>query len=75
MYVTKAYNETHEYDINERDAYIIAMQVLKEMRDEAEANPDLFKDHGFSDIYDTLIRNVINTTGRVYKALGWPVED
>lgn len=75
MYVTKTYNETHEYDINERDAYIIAMQVLKEMRDEAEANPDLFKNHGFSDIYDTLIRNVIGTTDRIYKTLGWSEED
>ena len=75
MYVTETYNETHVYGIDERDAYIIAMQVLKEMRDEAEANPDLFKNHGFSDIYDTLIRSVIGTTDRIYKAFGWSEED
>ena len=75
MYKTSVYCESHEYDITERDAYIIAMQVLKEMEQETKDNPDLFKTHGFSDIYDTLIRGIIGITARIYKIWGWSEED
>jgi len=45
-------------DIDEGDAYRIAMQVLHEMREETVSNPEMFRTRGFSDIYNALIRSV-----------------
>jgi len=46
-------------DIDEGDAYNIALQVLYEMREETVSNPELFnKTDGFSEIYKTLIKSV-----------------
>lgn len=69
MYEATFVGQVRTYkDINEMDAYFIAAQVLKEMRDEVYNNPDLFKTWGFSDVYNALISRVIATSDCVLKA-------
>lgn len=68
MYKTTFCGQVRTYeDVNEDDAYFITAQVLKEMRDEAHENPDLFRTWGFSDIYNALISRVIATSDCVCK--------
>ncbi len=69
MYETTFLGQVRTYkDINEEDAYFIAGQVLKEMREEVHDNPGLFKIWGFSDLYNALISRVISTSDCVLKA-------
>ena len=68
MYTTNVDGEVFEYqDINELDAYHIAIQVLHEMEAETFYNPEGFKNEGFSEIYNLLIYKVLGTAERVRK--------
>lgn len=66
MYVTNVAGQVFEYpDINEMDAYYIAIQVLQEMEAETFYNPNDFKNDGFSKIYNLLIYKVLGTAERI----------
>lgn len=68
MYVANVAGQVFEYpDINEADAYNIAIQVLQEMEAETFYNPEGFKkqDGGFSNLYNLLIYKVLGTAERV----------
>lgn len=64
MYTTNVFDEVREYNINEEDAYYIALQVLKEMEYETIDNPQYFnleKEDGFTRLYKYLISHVLST--------------
>ena len=67
MYTTNVDGEVFEYpDINELDAYHIAIQVLHEMEAETFYNPEGFKEQGnFSSLYNLLIYKVLGTAERI----------
>ena len=67
MYVTNVAGQVFEYpDINEQDAYNIAIQVLQEMEAETFYNPEGFKKQGgFSMLYNLLIYKVLGTAERI----------
>ena len=67
MYTANVAGEMFEYrDINELDAYNIAIQVLQEMEAETFYNPEGFKKQGnFSNIYNLLIYKVLGTAERI----------
>ena len=71
MYTAGFGGQARTYDINEDDAYFIAFQVLKEMRDEAQENPEYFRTYKFSTMYNALIADVLKTTSCIYDAHGW----
>lgn len=70
MYTTSIGDGVREYNINEEDAYRIAIQVLQEMEHETFEQPELFKTHGFSSLYSLLIYKVCRTAERVYDVSG-----
>lgn len=64
MYTANVFDEVREYDINEEDAYYIALQVLKEMEYETIDNPQYFnlgKEGGFTRLYKYLVSRVLST--------------
>ena len=67
MYIANVAGEVFEYeDINELDAYNIAIQVLQEMEAETFYNPEGFKKQGdFSSLYNLLIYKVLGTAERI----------
>ena len=67
MYTANVTGEVFEYrDIDESDAYNIAIQVLQEMEAETFYNPEGFKGQGnFSSLYDLLIYKVLGTAERI----------
>lgn len=67
MYVANVAGEVFEYqDINEMDAYSIAIQVLQEMEAETFYNSEGFKKQdGFSNLYNLLIYKVLGTAERI----------
>lgn len=67
MYKASVAGEVFEYqDINEADAYNIAIQVLQEMEAETFYNPEGFKEQGgFSNLYNLLIYKVLGTAERI----------
>lgn len=72
MYKAGFGGETRCYDnINEDDAYFIAFQVLKKMRDEATDNPEYFRTYGFSTMYNALVTDVLETANCIADAHGW----
>lgn len=70
MYVTNVAGQVFEYpDINEADAYNIAIQVLQEIEAETFYNSEGFKKQGgFSNLYNLLIYKVLGTAERVKEA-------
>lgn len=72
MYKVNVAGQMFEYqDINEEDAYNIAIQVLQEMEAETFYNPKGFKKQGnFSSLYNLLIYKVLGTAERVKEAKG-----
>lgn len=65
MFTVNVFDEVREYNINEEDAYYIALQVLKEMEYETIDNPQYFnlkKEDGFTRLYKYLISRVLSTT-------------
>ena len=67
MYTANVAGEVFEYeDINELDAYNIAIQVLQEMEAETFYDPEGFKKQGgFSSLYNLLIYKVLGTAERI----------
>lgn len=70
MYTANVAGEVFEYkDINELDAYNIAIQVLQEMEAETFYNPEGFKKRdGFSSLYNLLIYKTCAVAERIYEA-------
>ena len=70
MYTTNVLEEVREYNINEEDAYYIALQVLKEMEYETIDNPQYFnlkEESGFTRLYKYLISHVLSTAYMIKK--------
>lgn len=67
MYTANVAGQVFEYqDINELDAYNIAIQVLQEMEAETFYNPEGFQKQGnFSSVYNLLIYKVLGTAERI----------
>lgn len=67
MYTASVAGKVFEYqDINEADAYNIAIQVLQEMEAETFYNPEGFKEQdGFSSLYNLLIYKILGTAERI----------
>lgn len=64
MFTTNVFDEVREYNINEEDAYYIALQVLKEMEYETIDNPQYFnlrEEGGFTRLYKYLVSRVLST--------------
>lgn len=74
MYRAGFGGQTRTYDINEDDAYFIAFQVLKEMRDETIDNPEYFRNYSFSTMYNALVTDVLKTANCIQDAHSWEHE-